>query len=369
LPPQVGFHVGIGLGAAHIGVDIAPQWYSFVEERHILAPRVRSYFAPPARNVQLVNVTKNVTNVTVVNNRVVDRSIDVKNIERVTKRPVTVHRIVEVDSRDQVRGSKVRDKDREVVLARPDAVKRSREDNDRREQEQARDRRDNDRREQEQARDRRNEDGKSREDRNDQQLSERQRQERTANEERQRQERQSREETAAEESRKRQETAREEARAKARRQQQELQQQQANERRKQELSGTAADREDKPTWQQQPSSTQQQAPSARTTEDTEPRSQRQRRKQPYDEQGTEQRRYIPPSADHTGSSRDRQSVLTEPQRSNSTAQPNTLSPEEHRERQGATQRTREERRNKKRMQRQTQEEQYVTPYPQGTTSN
>ena len=128
LPPQVGFHVGVGLGAAHIGVDIAPSWYSFVEERHILAPRVRSYFAPPTRNVQLVNVTKNVTNVTVINNRVVDRSIDVKNIERVTKRPVTVHRIVEVDSPDKARGSKVRDKEREVVLVRPAAVKRSRDE-------------------------------------------------------------------------------------------------------------------------------------------------------------------------------------------------------------------------------------------------
>ena len=141
LPPRVGFHVGIGLGAAHIGVDIAPHWYSFVEERHILAPRVRSHFVPHTRNVQLVKVTKNVTNVTVINNRIVDRSIDVKNIERVTKRPVTVHRIVE-DSPDRVRGQKVRDKEREVVLARPAAVQRSRDDRERREQEQARDRRD-----------------------------------------------------------------------------------------------------------------------------------------------------------------------------------------------------------------------------------
>jgi hypothetical protein len=66
--------VGIGLGAADIHVDIAPERFAFVEERHILAPRVRSYFAPPTRNVQLVRETKNVTNVTVINNRVVDRS-------------------------------------------------------------------------------------------------------------------------------------------------------------------------------------------------------------------------------------------------------------------------------------------------------
>jgi hypothetical protein len=394
LPPQVGFHVGVGIGAAHIGVDIAPSWFSFVEERHILAPRVHSYFAPPSRNVQLVNVTKNVTNVTVINNRVVDRSINVRNIEKVTKRPVTVHRIVEVDSPDKARGSKVRDKDNEVVLVRPAAVKRSREANDReqeqilenrerREQELARENRERreqeqvranrKRREQELARENRGENGKPPEDKNAQQLRERQRQERTAAEERQRQEHQSRENTSAEESRKRQEAEREDSRAKARRQQQELQQRQANEQRKRDHSGTAEDRDrgDKPALQQQPSQARQQAPASGTMEDTERRSQRQRRKQPHEEQSTRQRWQTSTNLDNAASPRDRQNALTEPQRSERSVRPNTLSPEERRERQETVRRAGEEdntkRRNGKRPQQQTQEGQSANP--QVTHSN
>jgi hypothetical protein len=341
--------VGIGLGAAHIGVDIAPQWYSFVEERHILAPRVRSYFAPPRQNVQLVRVTKNVTNVTVINNRVVDRSIDVKNIEKVTKRPVTVHRIVEVDSPEQARGPRVRDKEREVVLVRPAVAKGSRDDND------------GERREQEHARDRRDDDGKWRAGKNEQQLSERQRQER-ASEERQRQERQRREETAAEESRKRQEAEREESRSKARRQLQELQQQQAHEQRQQGRSGTAEERDrgDKPAWQQQPSQARQQAPASGTTEDIDPRSQRQRRQQLREEQGAEQRRQISTDAGDARVPRDRQSVLTTPQQSERATRPSNPSPEERRVRSETTRRGVEEdntrRRNKKGEQQQAQEE-------------
>jgi uncharacterized protein DUF6600 len=119
LPPRVGFHAGIGLGAAEITVDIGPSWFSFVQERHILAPRLHSYIAPPARNVQLVHVTKNITNYTVINNRVVNNSVEAHRIEQVTRRPVVVHRIVEVDAPEKARGAKVRDREREVVMVQP----------------------------------------------------------------------------------------------------------------------------------------------------------------------------------------------------------------------------------------------------------
>ena len=157
LPPRVGFHADIGLGAVHIGVDISPNWFSFVEERYVLAPRVRSHFVPPTRNVHLVHVTKNVTNYTVINKTVVNNSIDVKNIERVTRRPVVQHRIVDTDSPERARGPKVREKEREVVLVRPAAVKERRDDADRelrerQEREQARERAREQTREQERAR-------------------------------------------------------------------------------------------------------------------------------------------------------------------------------------------------------------------------
>jgi hypothetical protein len=81
-------------------------------------------------------VTKNVTHYTVINNRIVNNSIDVKNVERVTRRPVVVHRVVD-DDLERARGPRVRE--REVVIARPAVVRERR---DRQDQEQVRERRD-----------------------------------------------------------------------------------------------------------------------------------------------------------------------------------------------------------------------------------
>ena len=119
LPPRVGFSIGIGLGAAQADVHIDPGWFSFVEERRILAPRLRSYYAPRERNVNLVHVTKNVTNYVVVNQRIVNQSIEVDRVERVTRRPVVRHRVIEAESPEAVRGPRIREREREVVIARP----------------------------------------------------------------------------------------------------------------------------------------------------------------------------------------------------------------------------------------------------------
>ena len=54
----------------------------------MLAPHVRTYIAPPARNVSLIQITQNVTHYTVIQNRVVNRGIPVERIETVIARPV-----------------------------------------------------------------------------------------------------------------------------------------------------------------------------------------------------------------------------------------------------------------------------------------
>ena len=228
LPPRVRFDASIGLGAAHIGVDIAPNWFAFVPDRHILAPRIRTYMAPPVRNVQLVRVTRNVTNYTVINNRIVNRSIDVKEIERVTRRPVVVHRIVDDDD-EKARGPRVRDKEREVVIGRP-AAARERRDND---NDQGR----RERQEQEQARERRDERGER------PQTRENLARERAALAEQHRQEQQHRPEgVTAEELRQRHKAEREALESKARRQRQDAQQQQAPAPGREEQPGTARER-------------------------------------------------------------------------------------------------------------------------------
>lgn len=90
LPPAVGFAVGVGVrfGGVDLGIAIAPTYYSFVPERSILAPRLAGTFAPPSRCAALVGTTTNVTNYSVVGNRVVNTGVPVASIERATGQPV-----------------------------------------------------------------------------------------------------------------------------------------------------------------------------------------------------------------------------------------------------------------------------------------
>ncbi len=101
LPPDVdAFHVGYGY-------RIDPFAYSFVETRHFCEPRVRSHFVPVARNVTFVNVTQNITNYTVVDNRIVNHGLDVQRVERVSGHAVPRVQVREVASFDAARGGHV----------------------------------------------------------------------------------------------------------------------------------------------------------------------------------------------------------------------------------------------------------------------
>ena len=86
LGPTVGFSAGVGLSFG--GVVISAGFFTFVGERDILAPRVATVILPSARNVTIVNNTTNITNYTVVNNRVVNNGVSVERIQQVTGRPV-----------------------------------------------------------------------------------------------------------------------------------------------------------------------------------------------------------------------------------------------------------------------------------------
>jgi hypothetical protein len=101
LPPEVDvFRVGFGF-------RIDPFAYSFVETRHFCEPRVYNHFVPVARNVTFVNVTQNITNYTVVNNRIVNRGIEVSRVEHVTGHAVPRVQLREVESPAAARGARI----------------------------------------------------------------------------------------------------------------------------------------------------------------------------------------------------------------------------------------------------------------------
>jgi len=101
LPPYVdAFQVGFAY-------RVDPFAYSFVETRHFCEPRLRNHFVPVARNVTFVNVTQNVTNYTVVNNRVINHGIDVQRVERVSGHAVPRVQVPEVASVDAARGAHI----------------------------------------------------------------------------------------------------------------------------------------------------------------------------------------------------------------------------------------------------------------------
>jgi len=59
-----------------------------VSERAILEPRLSTVIVAPGRNVTIIRNTTNITNYSVVNNRVVNNGVSVQRIQQVTGRPV-----------------------------------------------------------------------------------------------------------------------------------------------------------------------------------------------------------------------------------------------------------------------------------------
>ena len=97
LPPAVGFdlRVGIQLGGFSLSLGIAPRNYAFVEERRFLDTRIGGYIVPEARNVTIIHNTTNITNYTVVDNRVINQGVALDRVERVTGRRAQRMRIAQ----------------------------------------------------------------------------------------------------------------------------------------------------------------------------------------------------------------------------------------------------------------------------------
>lgn len=112
LPPSVGFEVGIGirLGGFDLSFGIQPDVYSFVPERSFLEARLSAFLIPSARNVTLIRRTRNVTDYSYVDHRVVNRGVVLRNIEQATGRHVRQLRVGDARSRTrtEVGGTELR---------------------------------------------------------------------------------------------------------------------------------------------------------------------------------------------------------------------------------------------------------------------
>ena len=94
--------------SSFVDVRIDPFAFCFVEQRRVFEPSVYRHALPVARNVTIVNVTQNITNYTVVNNRVVNRGLDVRNVERSLGHAVPRVQVREAASISEARGARVK---------------------------------------------------------------------------------------------------------------------------------------------------------------------------------------------------------------------------------------------------------------------
>ncbi|MCZ6779508.1 MAG: hypothetical protein O7F16_11165 [Acidobacteria bacterium] len=119
LPWEVGWHASVGLkwGNINLYASLDPTWWSFSRTSHLASPGLRKHIAPAARNVTLIKMTKNVTHYTIVNNHIVNQSVNIHIVEKARGKPVRRLRVRHVDAVESARG--VKHKGSDLVIYRP----------------------------------------------------------------------------------------------------------------------------------------------------------------------------------------------------------------------------------------------------------
>jgi colicin import membrane protein len=87
---------------------IRPDHYCFVQERVFLDHSIPRYAVPRSHNVTIINNTQNITNITVVQDRVVNRSLSLDHVERAVGRRVPRLRAVDQTSVKSTRQARVK---------------------------------------------------------------------------------------------------------------------------------------------------------------------------------------------------------------------------------------------------------------------
>jgi hypothetical protein len=101
LPPEVGWSEENGLRVENFNMETGIHWshWCFVEDIYFNDPFVNRYIENTGRNVTLLNRTNNTTNYVILNRRIVNNCIEVREVERVTNHNVVRYNIIEADSR------------------------------------------------------------------------------------------------------------------------------------------------------------------------------------------------------------------------------------------------------------------------------
>jgi hypothetical protein len=89
LPPEARFERKTGFHAwVDSNYDIGPTNYSFVRVRDLGAPRLRTVIVQPRENITIIRETRNITNVTYVNNVVINNGPDYDVVVRESAQPI-----------------------------------------------------------------------------------------------------------------------------------------------------------------------------------------------------------------------------------------------------------------------------------------
>lgn len=101
LPPESTFRASVSIGNwADSYYDIGPANYSFVEVRHLGAPRLRTVILPARENIVFVRETRNITNIFVRNEIVINEGPRYDEVSRISAEPIQRLRL---DRRQDVR--------------------------------------------------------------------------------------------------------------------------------------------------------------------------------------------------------------------------------------------------------------------------
>jgi hypothetical protein len=119
-----GGYIGWAPLGPSVGVEVTEYYtrsipaaqFCFVREREIVEPHIHQHMLDVRQNVTVISVTTNTTRITVVNNRVVNRSMAVEQVERATGRRIERVKIREVASVEEARRTG------EVAVYRPKAL-------------------------------------------------------------------------------------------------------------------------------------------------------------------------------------------------------------------------------------------------------
>jgi hypothetical protein len=119
LPYHVRWRAGGGLDWGHSSLHVSIQsgHWSFVATRYMVEPHVHRHVAPRSRNATYINMTRNVTNYTYIDNRVINNGVEVHTVGRAIGRPVHRHHVRQADSPGRTRGG--RDDGDDLVIYRP----------------------------------------------------------------------------------------------------------------------------------------------------------------------------------------------------------------------------------------------------------